>query len=261
MRKIGSSIMVCLLVCLIPYLLYVNDAHPQNTSEESNVIKKSTCSSLAKLEKVYNPLYSFPQQSEYKSIGYSHDLRSEEYVVLMQSKKGKFFEVDRWDGNYMLGSKEYFAYIPSANTDYGAIIFVFDPSYTDNYLLKLYDLKKRERVASLWSSQKPLFEDIDGDNETEMVIYKNVFALDRPGLPLWPIIVRFQKGLIIDKFFRYKGFINNYVALTRKEKEILQDWCKKNGSEFRKLGYVHCPKENNIRALELQEEFLQKELW
>ena len=264
MRKISSRIIVCLLVCLVPYLLCLNNAHPQNKSKkESDVIKKPTRSSLSKLEKVYSWLYFFPQQSEYKSIGYSSDWQSKEYVVLIQSKKGKFFEVDRWDWEIMLGSKEYFAYIPSVDTDYGAIIIAFDPSpFGDHFLIKLYDLKKRERIASLWSSEYPLFEDIDGDKEMEMVIFKNVFALDLPGLPNWPVIVRFQKGLIIDKLCsRYEGFIKKHVALTRKEKEILQDWCKKFESEFRKLGYSHCPKENNIKALELQEEVLEKKLW
>ena len=255
MKNIASRIVLCLLVCLLPYFLFISDTCAQETlKKDSDVLKNSTRSSIKKLATIYERLYSFPPQSGYKSIGYSSDWQSNEDVVLIQSKKGKFFEVDRWDEETTLGAKIEFAYIPSTGTDYGAIIIGYEPNeINDTCLIKIYDLKKREKIGSFWSSEEPLFDDIDGDEQTEMVIFKNIFALDLPGLPNWPIIVRFQNGLIIDDLYKYRGFIVKHLELTRKEKTILQNDCK---ILISKSGY--CPLKERIKSLEMQEKYLEK---
>jgi hypothetical protein len=74
MKNIAIRIVICLVVCLSSYFLFMSDTYAQQISKkESNVIKKTTRSPIAKLEKIYERLYSFSQQSEYKSIGYSSD--------------------------------------------------------------------------------------------------------------------------------------------------------------------------------------------
>ena len=255
MKKKASKVVLWLLVFIPSYFLFIGNTSAQQMSEKgSSDIRNSTRSSIKKLEKIYERLYSFPPQSEYKSIGYSYDWQSKEDVLLIQSKKEIFFELDRWDRESVLGAKKYFSHVPSTSTDYGAVIIGYDPNQiTDTYLIKIYDLKKRVRIGSAWSSEFPLFEDIDGDKEIEMVIFKNVFALDIPDLPNWPVIVRFQNGLIIDDLYKYQRFIKNYLALIRKEKTKLQNDCKKIVSQL-----AYCPLKERIKSLEMLEKYLER---
>ena len=129
MKNIAGRVSLCLLVCFSFYLLFMSNTYAQKISKESDVKRKTIRSPLSKLVEVYGPLYFFPKKSEYKSIGYAPDWKSKEDVLLIQSKNGMYFELDRWDSETTLGAGIDFKYIPSTVTDYGAIIFGYEHNF------------------------------------------------------------------------------------------------------------------------------------
>jgi hypothetical protein len=207
-----------------------------------------------------NVLYFyFPEKSKYDKIGYLYDCKSEEGFVLVKLKTGEYFELDR---GVPLYAKEKFEPIKDANIDYFAIIFGFEPNqFNDNYLVKVYDLEKRKCVVSLWSSDYPLIEDINGDNKIEIVIYKDIFDSEFSVVPGWPVIVNLQKEFTIDDLSRYPEFTRKHLELTEKELNIRKEQCKKLGKEYCNIHELpNSVLANQIRSLKVQAEYLKRKL-
>ena len=244
-RTISNILLVLLVVCLLPFFVCDSDANDRLKKEFEKVRQFTHCP-----EDADNVLYYyFPEESKYDKIGYLYDCKSEEGFVLVKLKTREFFELDR--GEVPLYASAKYEPIKDSSIDYFAVIFGSEPNqFNDTYLVKVYDLEKRRCVASLWSSDYPLIEDINGDNKIEIVIYKEIFYVELLAVPNWPIIVSFQQELTINDLTRYREFIIRHLELIEKKINILKKKSTPNNDFLA----------NIIKSLELEKEYLEMKL-
>jgi hypothetical protein len=227
------------------------DSLNQNTFcyiDESPYVKEYThCDD----NKGNNLFYYFDEQSKYQWIGWLYDCKSNENFVLLKSKNGEFIEIDRT--NTLIGAKVNFKLIKNKGLEYIIIILGFEPNQiNDSFLIEVYDLIKNEKIASCWSSEEPYLSDINDDGDIEMVIYKNIFSLDIAGLPNWPIILHFNKALIIEDLHDYQKFVRYHLSLMKDSIKDLQLQCNEFNDE--------CPFIDRMDKLIMQEKLLSNYL-
>jgi len=89
--------------------------------------------------------------------------------------------------------------------------------FADVFYLKAYDLTRRKKLLSAWSSAPPWIEIAKEDSAVEIVIFKNVFGLPLSTAAGWPIVIRLGAEISVANAEQTEEILRRVLELTNRE--------------------------------------------
>lgn len=126
------------------------------------------------------------------------------------------------------------------------VVFGFEPASDDRvFRVDVFSVSPFRKQFQAWSYQAPTFDDVDGDGREELVVYRDLFLVERPDAQVWPYV--FKIGSLVEPVdLRAAAPLLARVRLkTAASLQRVQDTCSA-------LMMDPCPLSDSARALRNQ---------
>lgn len=198
-------------------------------------------------KKLLVDLYNVPTPHRHRSVEVVYECDSGQHLIALTDDAGHSINLDRFRA--LDGAKIKVKLLEAAGkepVDYVIVIYGFEPTGDDQiFLVDVYGLDVSRKVFSAWSSSPPRIEDLNGDGTQELVVYEDIFSINRPDAPNWPRVFELSSSIEAMTLGKFRQLL---VDL-RMHSVAALDASKKTCRAF---APAPCPLESTITGLKTQ---------
>jgi hypothetical protein len=184
----------------------------------------------------------------YRSVTLVFECNSHEQVLSLVDKFGMSVELDRFP--QIEGARPEVRLVTIGGlhrrVDMVIAIYGFEPSADGRaFRVDVYRLDVKKKIFEAWSTSTPIVKDCNGDGSLELVLFEDLFSINRLDVPNWPRIFELAPTIRAADLQSYQSLIANLEARSITALEGLGELC-------RVLKDKPCPLDPSIRKLKAQ---------